>query len=80
MITAPHYVYVKEIEITAHSYQSLARPQSRMILAKETFVMNVPTLLLHSAVKSLSQGHCITGNTGCAETLLSPPMLQQPRV
>lgn len=51
MITTPHYAYVKEIEITAHNYQP------RMILAKETLAMNVPTLLLHSAVKSLNQGH-----------------------
>lgn len=70
--TTPHYVCVKEIEITVHSYQSLARPQPKEILAEEGSAVTVSTLLLHSAVKSLNQGQGITGRAGCAETLAEP--------
>lgn len=55
-----------------HSYQSLGRPQPKIILAEESFAVNISALLLHSAVKSLNQGQGITGRTGCAETLAEP--------
>lgn len=62
----------RNIEITVHSYQSLARPQPKEILAEEGFAVNIPTPLLHGAVKSLNQGQGITGRAGCAETLAEP--------
>lgn len=68
----PHYVYVKETEITVHSYQSLARPRSKLILVEESFSGSVSTVFLHGTVKSLNPGQGITGRTGCAETLAEP--------